>query len=69
MLTADQRKLRSQIATSVRYGHDDPAVDEARRELKAARIARILRRDLAKGPELTTEQRARLAAIAGGDAA
>lgn len=49
---------------------DDPALLDARRDLRAARLADYIRRVVDAAPPLTPEQRDRLAALLrGGDAA
>jgi hypothetical protein len=49
---------------------DDPALIEARRNLRAERLANHVRRVVAEAPPLSTEQRERIAALlrAGGGA-
>ncbi len=42
---------------------DDPDLIEARRALRAERLAEAIRRTVAEAPPLTDEQRARLAAL------
>lgn len=46
-----------------RRSPDDPAVIDARRDLKAARLADHIRSLVDEAPPLTAEQRSRLAAI------
>lgn len=60
---------RSRVGVAVRLG--DPAAEQnARRELAAAKLAEYIRRTVAEAPELTPEQRERLAVLLrGGDGA
>lgn len=63
---------RSRLNALQRYRPvDDPVVDDARRDLRAARLEDYIARTVAAAPPLTTEQRDRLAALLrpGGDAA
>lgn len=55
---------RSRIAALSRSrDDDDPELINARRDLKAARLADKIRADVANWPPLTAEQCARLAAL------
>lgn len=63
---------RARVAALARNGHgaDDPAVIDARRDLRAERLADHIRRVVDAAPPLTAEQRDRLAfLIRGGEAA
>jgi hypothetical protein len=60
-------KTRSQIALAKR-ANPDADVTELRRTLKAERLAEYIERTVASAPELTQEQRDRLALLLrGGD--
>lgn len=55
---------RARLAVTIRHHPDDAdLIAAARRDLKAARAADYVARLVAEAPELTSEQRDRLAAI------
>lgn len=62
---------RARVAALVRHKPADaPEVAEARRDLRAARLADYVRRVIDEAPPLTDDQRRRIAALLqGGDAA
>lgn len=51
---------RSRLATATRYGNS-PAVEEARRDLAAAKIEVVIRKATTDSPALTAEQATHLA--------
>lgn len=55
---------RARVASLTRSrAHDDPDLIEARRNLKAERLAAYIERTVADAPQLTPEQRDRLALL------
>lgn len=58
---------RSRLGLAARWG-DTEAIAEARRDLAAAKLQASIERTLAEAPELSPEQRARLAALLNGGA-
>jgi len=70
-LTAEQRRTRARLAARTRWSGktNDPDLDDARRDLRAAAAEGFIRRVVAAAPPLSAEQRARIAVILlGGDA-
>lgn len=65
--------LRARVASLSRSRPaDDPALIEARRELRATRLEQYVSRVVAEAPPLADDQRARIAALlrpSGGEAA
>jgi hypothetical protein len=60
----DISQARSRLAlASRRKGHDPQAIEDARRDLAAAKIAAYVARSVASAPKLTREQRARLVTL------
>lgn len=60
-LTPDECRDRARLAALTRHrGLGDPAVDDARRNWAAARLADHIRHVMADAPPLTDEQRAEL---------
>lgn len=61
---------RARLAALLRHKSPDaPEIEEARRDLRAARLEKIVRETVAAAPPLTDEQRRRLAVLLlGGDA-
>lgn len=70
-ITHDQvsevRYLRSKLGHAVRRGTEEEQV-EVRRDLAAAKIAQYVERVVSEAPELTDEQRSRLAGLLNGAA-
>ena len=71
MLSPSSRHYRGKVAALSRSrAADDPALVDARRDLRAERLADHIRRVVDEAPPLTTEQRDRLALLLrGSDAA
>lgn len=64
MLSPDAARERARIAALSRAREsDDPDLIEARRNLRALRLEDHVRQVVAEAPPLTTEQRARIAAL------
>lgn len=61
-MNPEQRSLRAQIAATARHNPNDPALTDARRELKASRLSDYIQRVVDEAPPLTTEQRHSIAA-------
>lgn len=59
---------RAIVANAVRRGDPPAVVDDARRDLYAAKLERAIRETLAKAPPLSDEQRRELARILTGGA-
>lgn len=59
---------RSRLANASHRGGDPAAIIEARRDFTAVKLERYIREVVASAPPLTTEQRARLAALLSGGA-
>jgi hypothetical protein len=69
-LPADVAALRARHAALARYRPaDDPALVEARRDLRAARLQHAVSEAVAAAPPLTGEQRRRIAALLTGGGA
>ena len=63
-ITVDWRVSRGRVAALSRSRRsDDPDLQDARRELKTARLEDYIRRTVDAAPSLTAEQRDRLALI------
>jgi hypothetical protein len=59
---------RATLAARVKHGHDQKSVDQARGQLKAAKLTQQIREAVATWPPLSAEQKAELAVIIlGGD--
>lgn len=59
------RRTAASIVASIErwHGPDDPRLPELRRDLRAAELEEHIRRLVDQAPPLTSEQRARLAAL------
>lgn len=58
------RSERARLAALTRHkSPDDPQIGEARRDLRAARLEKIVRETVLAAPPLTDEQRRRLAVL------
>lgn len=56
-------KARSSLALAVRDGAPAEQVDELRRDMRAERLAEVIKRTVDAAPQLSAEQRERLAAL------
>lgn len=69
-LTPEVRSHRARVASLSRSRQsDDPDLQRARRDLRAAAAASYIERVLAEAPPLTDEQRRRLAGLLSGGVA
>ncbi|WP_299956700.1 hypothetical protein [uncultured Modestobacter sp.] len=63
-LSPETAEARSRLGLSVRYqGPESEAAQQARRDLKAAKLADHIKRVVDAAPPLTSEQRSRLAGL------
>lgn len=62
-MNAEHRKMRAQVAANVRHHPDELATVTLIQDFKEERLAEHIRKIVASAPPLSTEQRARLAAI------
>ncbi|NHA01885.1 hypothetical protein G5V59_25645 [Nocardioides sp. W3-2-3] len=62
------RRLRSRVASLTKYDPNHPDLPDARRDLRAERLADHVRSTLSQLPPLTDEQRDRVASLLRGGA-
>lgn len=69
MASTEVVRRRNVVANIARHRPDSQELDNARRELAAAKLAAYIQRVVDEAPPLTAEQRSRLALMLSGSAA